>query len=139
MPGVPHEPEHKEELTPEEKAALEHLREYPFLKPLSETVLGKLQPNLIERTYAAGDTMLRAGEYSDAAFYLKSGIVEIKFAASAGAPSIKAQTKGGEKKGAPRAVGGFAAHKAAVAADGTVIVSDMPVDLSLNKHVLLEP
>jgi CRP-like cAMP-binding protein/Fe-S-cluster-containing hydrogenase component 2 len=138
-----HEPhEHqKEELSPEERAALDRLREYPFLKPLSETVLGKLQPNLVERTYAAGETMLRAGEYSDAAFYLKSGIVEIKFAATTTPPSAKPNAPGrtGDKSAPARALEGFAGQKSGVAADGTVIVADMPIDLSVNRSSILEP
>jgi CRP-like cAMP-binding protein/Fe-S-cluster-containing hydrogenase component 2 len=64
----------------EVEAALAQLRTYPFLAPLSEVVLRKLQPNLVERTYAANDVILRAGEYSDAAFYIKSGTVEVRFA-----------------------------------------------------------
>jgi CRP-like cAMP-binding protein/Fe-S-cluster-containing hydrogenase component 2 len=137
MPGVPHEPEHKEELTAEQRAALEHLREYPFLKPLSETVLGKLQPNLVERSYAAGETLLRAGEYSDAAFYLKSGIVEVRFAAASAPPRAKTGASG-HGGAAAKTLAGFA-HASGVAADGTVIVADMPVDLSLHKNVFLEP
>jgi CRP-like cAMP-binding protein/Fe-S-cluster-containing hydrogenase component 2 len=136
-----HEPKPEEPMSEAERAALEHLREYPFLKPLSEVVLGKLQPNLVERTYAAGETMLRAGEYSDAAFYLRSGIVEIRFAAAASPPAPREKGGHGVAKSAKpaRSLAGFASHRSGVAADGTVIVADMPVDLSLNKNVLLEP
>jgi Fe-S-cluster-containing hydrogenase component 2/CRP-like cAMP-binding protein len=103
---------------------------YPFLQPLSDTVLRKLAPNLIERTYQAGDVMLRAGEYSDAAFYLKDGVVEVRFAsAGAASPSPRSGRKGA----------GPAAATGGVAADGTVIVSDMPMDLSLHTNTLLEP
>ena len=55
-----HEPA-AEQVSPEVAAALARLRTYPFLKPLPDNVLRKLQPNLVERTYAAGETLLRAG------------------------------------------------------------------------------
>ena len=130
MPGEAHKHE-PVVATPEELAALEQLRVYPFLKPLPDNVLKKLQPNLVERTYAPGDVLLRAGEYSDAAFYLKDGVIEIRFASAAQAPVPRAA---GSQKAAPTAH-----RKSAVSADGTIIVADMPVDVSLNKRVLLEP
>ncbi len=58
-------------LDAETEAAIARLRTYSFLQPLSEIVLRKLQPNLVERKYAANDVILRTGEYSDAAFYIK--------------------------------------------------------------------
>src|SRR5579872_1570296 len=60
-------------------AAVARLRSYDFLLPLSDKVLRKLQPNIVERHYSAGQIILRAGEYSDAAFYVASGIVEVRF------------------------------------------------------------
>ena len=131
---------HPPKLDPETEAAIERLRTYPFLKPMSETVLRKLQPNLVERNYAAGDVILRTGEYSDAAFYLKSGVVEVRFAA-VNAPTVAGRGAGVASAG----VGAAAAHLgkgkggAVMAADGTVIVADMPVDLSPGQRVLLEP
>src|SRR6185369_5917530 len=125
MPGEAHKHE-PVVATPEELAALEQLRVYPFLKPLPDNVLKKLQPNLVERTYAPGDVLLRAGEYSDAAFYLKDGVIEIRFASAAQAPVPRAA---GSQKAAPTAH-----RKSAVSADGTIIVADMPVDVSLNKR-----
>lgn len=120
----------------EEAAAAARLRVYPFLQPLSDTVLRKLAPNLIERTYKAGEVMLRAGEYSDAAFYLKEGIVEVRFAAAAAAAQPAARSGG---KRSARAAKAPEVRTGGVAADGTVIVADMPVDLSLNSRTLLEP
>jgi CRP-like cAMP-binding protein/Fe-S-cluster-containing dehydrogenase component len=120
-------------LTPEEQAALKILREYPFLTAVSETVLRKQIPNMIERRYNAGDTLLRAGEYSDAAYYLKDGYIEVRFAPVSAAPAV---VSGRSKKpaAAPSKL-----RTSSVAADGTIIVADMPVDLSPNRQVLLEP
>src|SRR4051812_45137728 len=74
-------------------AALAQLRTYPFLAPLSDGILRKLQPNLVERTYAAGEVILRAGEYSDAAFYIKSGSVEVRVAPMRAAGGAKPATQ----------------------------------------------
>lgn len=125
-----------EPVNAELQEALQRLRAYPFLQPLSDTVLRKLQPNLVERAYAAGELLLRAGEYSDAAYYLKEGIVEVRFAAAAGSPAPAAADAPGSDTRARLAQ---FAHRASVGADGTIIVSDMPVDVSLHKRVLLEP
>ena len=127
-----HHDDHHAGVSAEEATALTSLRSYPFLKPLSEAILRKLRPNLVERYYHAGECVLRGGEYSDAAFYLKSGVVEVRLALAAA-------------HAAPAAAGGATPPSAAsmqmsgVAADGTIIVADMPVDLAANKSVLLEP
>ena len=131
----PHKHEPAAEAVSEEVlAALAHLRTYPFLKPLPDNVLRKLQPNLVERTYAAGETLLRAGEYSDSAFYLKEGVVEVRFAAASVPPRTNHSRAlvGGTARASEARAGG-------VAADGTIIVSDMPVDVSMNNGVMLEP
>ena len=52
---------------------LERMREFPFFAPLSESVLKRLQPNITERNYAAGEPILRMGEYSDAVDHLAQG------------------------------------------------------------------
>ena len=120
---------HPPKLDAETEAAIARLRTYSFLQPLSEIVLRKLQPNLVERKYAANDVILRTGEYSDAAFYIKSGVVEVRFAAVKSSPKVVS---------AGRGPAGPAA-KSKFAADGTVVVADMPVNLSPNQRVLLEP
>ena len=115
-------------LDAETEAAIARLRTYSFLQPLSEIVLRKLQPNLVERKYAANDVILRTGEYSDAAFYIKSGVVEVRFAAVKSAPKVVSAGKGSPG----------AATRSRLA-DGTVVVADMPVNLSPNQRVLIEP
>lgn len=60
-----------------EAVDIERLKQYPFLANLSETVLRKLQPGFTEERYKAGATILRAGGYTDAAYYLTSGFVSV--------------------------------------------------------------
>src|SRR5436309_1255259 len=61
-----------------ELVPIERLKQYPFLEKLSETVLKKLQPNLVEKRYEPGDVILRMGDYSDAAYYLREGLVQVR-------------------------------------------------------------
>jgi len=118
---------HPAKLDAETEAALARLRSYAFLQPLPDTVLRKLAPNLVERTYGVNEVILRAGEYSDAAFYIKSGVVEVRFAAVS------------PQKGTATVKAAATTKRSRVATDGTVVVSDMPVNLSPNQRVLLEP
>jgi CRP-like cAMP-binding protein/Fe-S-cluster-containing hydrogenase component 2 len=57
---------------------MERIREYSFLGALSDTILKKLQPHLSERHFTAGEQLLRLGDYSDAAYYLAEGTVEVR-------------------------------------------------------------
>jgi CRP-like cAMP-binding protein/Pyruvate/2-oxoacid:ferredoxin oxidoreductase delta subunit len=108
-------------------AALANLRTYPFLAPLSDGTLTRLQPNLSEQRYAKGDTILRAGEYSDTAFYLKEGIVEIRMAPVAGEARTPIVKGGGRAPAPPGPASTIAAvQRSGLGADGTVILSDMP-------------
>lgn len=56
---------------------LERLRQYPFFASLPDVILAKLQPNVSERVYQPGELVLRLGDYSDAAYYVREGRVEI--------------------------------------------------------------
>ena len=57
---------------------MSRLKAYPFLAGCSEIVLKKLQPHLKEQRYEAGATILQLGGYSDAAYYLASGVVGVR-------------------------------------------------------------
>jgi CRP-like cAMP-binding protein/Fe-S-cluster-containing hydrogenase component 2 len=124
------------------------LRTYPFLSKLSDAMLGRLQPGLIERRYKPGEHILRAGEYSDSAFYLREGVVEVRLMplgpqTGPATPSKKAKASGpGFNPTAQFAkIAGKlqAVQRSGVSADGTVVLSDMPVDARANERVLLEP
>lgn len=110
-------------------AAIRQLRSYSFLAPLGDVMLRKLLPNMAERQFVAGDVILRAGEYSDTAYFVKSGSVEVRFEPPAGsnAPVTDA-----------RDARGMLTQRAAVGADGTVYLADMPVDLRRGDRAVLE-
>src|SRR3989442_6307553 len=61
-----------------ELVPLDRLRQYPFLASLSDGILEKLQPSLVERTYAPGELVLRMGDYSDAAYYIREGTAAVR-------------------------------------------------------------
>jgi len=69
----------------------ERLRQYPFLAVLSETVLKKVQPHLCEKRFASGELLLRLGDYSDAAYYLAEGTVEVRVPDAAAAAAADAR------------------------------------------------
>jgi CRP-like cAMP-binding protein/Fe-S-cluster-containing hydrogenase component 2 len=124
------------------EAEVARLKTYPFLAPLAEGTLRRLQPNITERRYAKGDTILRVGEYSDTAFYLKDGIVEIRMAPVAASGQANAMPAGApEDREAriERAVSRRLESGSGLRADGTVVLSDMPVDMKPNDRTLLEP
>jgi CRP-like cAMP-binding protein/Fe-S-cluster-containing dehydrogenase component len=64
-----------------DRVPLVRLRQYPFLASLPDVILQKLQPNLTERSYAAGELILRMGDYNDAAYYVRDGIAEVRLTA----------------------------------------------------------
>jgi CRP-like cAMP-binding protein/Fe-S-cluster-containing dehydrogenase component len=119
------------------------LRTYPFLSKLSDSMLGRLQAGLIERRYKPGDVILRAGEYSDAAFYLREGMVEIRLAplqkAAAGAPAAQPSRDPTVQMGRTVEKGHQAVQRGGLSPDGTVILSDIPLDARAGEGVLLEP
>ena len=135
----------------DEPIPAERLAGYAFLAGLSETVLRKLRPNLVERTYAAGDLILRRGDYSDAAYYLAEGLVEVQVTvvedAGPGAvpPAGAARTRPGPGGLAGRIRGIFARQPAeqavqlgGLAHDGTIILGDVPAGARPGERVLLE-
>ena len=131
-----------------EPPPLEVLQQYPFLDRVNEKILKKLQPNLIERTYRPGEVILRMGDYSDAAYYVAEGVVEVQVA-SVGqptdrpAPAVPPVPKPGGLAQRLRNI--FtrqpleqAVQVGGVATDGTIILGDMPVGGRPGERVLLE-
>jgi CRP-like cAMP-binding protein/Fe-S-cluster-containing hydrogenase component 2 len=126
---------------------LERLKQYPFLSKVSETVLRKLQPGFTEETYKAGDTILKAGSYIDAAYYLASGIVSLILtpiepdpnrprgsrplpSATTFADSVQDVLK---REPAKQAV-----QQPIGKADQTVMLADVPKDLRSRDEIVLE-
>jgi Fe-S-cluster-containing hydrogenase component 2/CRP-like cAMP-binding protein len=59
----------------------ERLKAYPLFAAVSDLVLRKLAPHVAEHPFHAGDVLLRLGAYSDAAYYVVSGAVEVRLPA----------------------------------------------------------
>ena len=102
------------------EAAVARLRMYPFLQPLSDTVLRKLQPNIVERRYAANDVILRIGEYSDAAFYVQSGVVEVRLASGTAQTQQRIDLAAGELIGELSALARYPVSSDVIARTETV-------------------
>jgi CRP-like cAMP-binding protein/Fe-S-cluster-containing hydrogenase component 2 len=128
-----------------EPVPIEQLKTYPFFNRLSDGILGKLQPNLAERRFVRGETLLRLGEYSDAAYYLIEGAVEVRV------PRITALDATQSSAVAKAAPVSLARRVAAILArpsnrdlvqgrpgpDGAVPLSDIPVDHRPSQRVVL--
>jgi len=129
-----------------ELVEISRLKQYPFLKDCSDIVLRKLQPQFAERRFEPGATILQLGGYSDAAYYIASGVVGVRLT-TVGA---RREAKAAEAADAPRSMADRiqevlnrrpaeqAVQRPRTAADGTIILSDLAVDLRANEEVLLE-
>ena len=143
-PGTPHEIQ-EHEPDPEETAAIQRLKQHPFLASCSEIVLRKLLPNLVEQPFRAGETILRAGGYSDAAHYLIDGVVAVRMSiieTDRPQPLPRAAAPAAEFPETVRRVLGRASaqdvvQRGGLGADAEVLVTDLPVDLTPNQEVLL--
>jgi CRP-like cAMP-binding protein/Fe-S-cluster-containing hydrogenase component 2 len=125
---------------------MDELKGYPFLSAVAETVLKKLQPNLIEREYLPGDVVLRSGDYSDAAYYIGEGVLEVRLETFGQTPTRQVRTSTNAAPGlASRLKNVFsrqpleqAVQLGGLSADGTVILDDAPAGLRSGDRVLLE-
>jgi len=131
---------------PEKVFEIDELKKLPIFEGLADTVLKKIQPYVLDALYRPDQVILREGEYSDAAYYILSGVVEVvltqlpdrqqapspaKVAREAKSPAARAQDLIA-KPARDRAVG----H----AADSTqtVILSDIPAEIRRGGQVILE-
>lgn len=112
------------------------LRDLPLLKDVGDDVVARLAPFLFECRFAAGETILREGEYCDGAYYLISGKVEVRLRAGepAAAPAPKARAPGLIARlrgmaGAPDATPGGGAR--------TVVLPELPVEIARGESKLL--
>ena len=111
------------------------LKQYPFLSKCSDIVLRKLQPSLSERRFKSGETILHVGDYSDAAYYLAEGVVSVKLSTVGGqaqppAPAGPAPARGARiREVLNRQPNEQAVQRGGVAADGTIMLSDLHVDV----------
>lgn len=130
---------------PENILAIEELKKFSILAELSETVLKKVQPNILDARYKEGDIILREGEYSDAAYYIVSGVVAVVLTSLPTFQKAPAPAKRGrkEKTLAERAeeLAARPSREHAVGQlsnTGTIILSDISAGLRLGEQVVLE-
>jgi CRP-like cAMP-binding protein/Fe-S-cluster-containing hydrogenase component 2 len=129
-----------------EPVDIARLREYPFFAKVSETVLGKWQKGLREQRFQPGDTILRAGSYTDAAHYIASGIVSVHLSpidpSPAAAPSRPAPAPMSlvdrVREIFNRAPARQAVQQGGVKPDQTIMLADLPIDLRAREEVFLE-
>jgi CRP-like cAMP-binding protein/Fe-S-cluster-containing hydrogenase component 2 len=117
----------------------ERLREIPLLQDLDAKVLETLQPNLYECSFAAGEMILREGEYCDGAYYLIDGTVEVRFnssAANAPATRLAAKPRWTAKLTNPFGTG--KKSKPPAAQDTVVVLPEIPIDLKPGERALLD-
>ncbi|MGH9364597.1 MAG: cyclic nucleotide-binding domain-containing protein [Thermoanaerobaculia bacterium] len=132
---------------PERTFSVEELKEFPILAAIPEGTLKKIQPYVLDAQYDSGDVVLREGDYSDAAYYIVSGVVEVlltklPLVQQAAQPSRRS---GGQKATMHQRAVGLArtpardrAFASLEAMDGTVILSDIPAELKSGDVVLLD-
>ena len=64
----------------------DEIRSLEFLQGVPEETLRGLIPSLNARTFSAGATVLRTGDYGDAAYYILEGFAEIRLTGVSPAP-----------------------------------------------------
>ena len=125
---------------------LDRLKAVPLLRDLPADVLGKLQPNLFECEFQAGELILREGEYCDGAYYLMEGLVEVRFRKTDQStprtlPVPEQRNAAGWMGGVKRRMGAKSAPASAPAINptATVILSEIPMDMRPGGRAVLEP
>ena len=133
---------------PERTFSIEELAKFPIFEGLPETVLKKIQPFVLDARYEKGQTILREGEFSDAAYSILSGIVEILLTTLPSLQQAPSPAKRGDLTG-PQAMAARAEELAgtprrqraigrAAAVSGTIVLSDIPADIKRGERAILE-
>jgi CRP-like cAMP-binding protein/Fe-S-cluster-containing hydrogenase component 2 len=120
--------------------APDRVRDVPLLAELPADVLEKLRPNLFECEFNQGELILREGEYCDGAYYLTDGLVEVRFGRSGATPARtpSAETQNARSWATLKRGRGSAAS-APVNPTATVLLPEIPVDLTPGERTVLEP
>ena len=126
-----------------EPIPLEELRTFEFLKGLSDEQLKTIGAGIWQRRFAEGETILRTGEYGDAAFVILSGFAEIRLPQEL-PPAPEARPAGRWSTKVKRLIGKAPAGKKTVSAspftaDGTLILTDFPTDARAGYQTRLQP
>jgi CRP-like cAMP-binding protein/Fe-S-cluster-containing hydrogenase component 2 len=133
---------------PEKIFPIEELAKFPVFAGLSETVLKKIHPYVLDAQYEEGQVILREGDFSDAAYYILSGVVEIQLTQLPSLQKTPPSAKRGERAG-PQTMAGRAEELAgtprreraigrAMAESGTIILSDIPAELKRGARAILD-
>ncbi len=126
----------------DQPASIERLREYPFFAEVNDRVLAKLQANIAEQTFQPGDTILRMGEYGDAAYYIAEGVVEVSLGGLRGRePTAKPEQPAAQTGVAAMLTGMFKRGGGPAPSklrSDAIELGDMPVAVAPGETVLLE-
>ncbi len=147
----------REELTP---VPIERMKALAIFAGIPDSTLKKIQQNVFAATYEKGETILREGDYSDTAYYIASGVVQVhlkRFEEPSGAlpahPSKQQPAKNAKKKPAgpagtaslPDKAKELLARRSAERAlgrgeptSGTLVLTDIPAELLMGQRVVLE-
>jgi CRP-like cAMP-binding protein/Fe-S-cluster-containing hydrogenase component 2 len=131
--------------TPEKVFEIEELQKIPIFEGLSETVLKKIQPYVLDAKFRPDQVILREGEYSDAAYCILSGIVEVVLTQLPDRQQAPTSAKvAREEKSAAARAEELIRKPARDRAVGhpetteTVILSDIPAEIRKGGQVILE-
>lgn len=134
-----------------EPLELERMKALPIFAGIAESTLKKLQPNILVANYEPGQVILREGDYSDAAYYILSGAVQVMVTqlptpgldssttnadTGAGAKGVRAMAERMDKLAAKAPQDRAFGHPES--AEKTIILTDLPVDIVAGQRVLLE-
>jgi CRP-like cAMP-binding protein/Fe-S-cluster-containing hydrogenase component 2 len=142
--GGPHQPSPRPDVAG--SAALitfERLKQYPLFAKLPDSTLSKLQLHVREERFEAGRTILRAGAYNADAHYVAEGVVEIRWPNPVARAAVKPAPVRSADPGLLGRLAGMlhtrraAAGRPTLSEDGTVVLSDMPVDIKPSQRVVL--
>jgi CRP-like cAMP-binding protein/Fe-S-cluster-containing hydrogenase component 2 len=128
-------------------AEMDVLRPLPMFSGLPEKVrdkvIEKARQYLHVVEYAAGDFVLREGDYSDSAYYIMEGVVEVLPPGSQNPSQTRPSVRGGahqvpvaQRPGARPEAGGMIGRGGT---SGTIILSAFPTDLKQGQRLILEP
>src|SRR5262249_48141576 len=98
---------------PEKTFPVEELGKIPIFEGLAETLLKKIQPYVLDAQYEDGQVILREGDFSDAAYYIRSGVVEIQLTQLPALQKTPSLAKRGGTRAAPQTMAGRAEELAA--------------------------
>jgi len=114
--------------------SLDELRGLDFVQGLSDEELRSLVPGIWQRTFAAGDIVLRTGEYGDAAYYIHEGFAEVRLIGVAARQAAPEASDGWATRlrrvfGRAEAASKGAQAPPTSTPDGTIVLLDVPVDV----------